>query len=150
MQWQRKKPPPVEKKKKLNGIVEAKTDSISYLFYKYFITENFKSTVQREEQSLMTSQALIIQHLLTPVQSCCSYNAHLLSLIHLRIPYTELLRKTSNVRISFKLKVRSRGLIWFRSIYLVRLSPGYSEHSYSASRTVMSASLSAMLILIRI
>ena len=98
-------------KKKLNGIVEAKTDSISYLFYKYFITENFKSTVQREEQSLMTSQALIIQHLLTLVQSCCSYNAHLLSLIHLRIPYTELLRKTSNVCISFKLKVRSRGLI---------------------------------------
>ena len=41
MQWQRKKPPPVGKKK-LNGIVEAKTDSISYLFYKYFITENFK------------------------------------------------------------------------------------------------------------
>ena len=136
--------------KKLNGIVEAKTDSISYLFYKYFITENFKSTVQREEQSLMTSQALIIQRLLTLVQSCCSYNAHLLSLIHLRIPYTELLRKTSNVCISFKLGVRSRGLIWFRSIYLMRQSLGYSVHSYSASRTVMSASLSAMLILIRI
>ena len=147
MQEQRKNP---LQWKKLNGIVEAKTNSISCLFYKYFITEHFKSTVQREEQSLMTSHVLIIQHLLTQVQSCCSYNAHLLSFIHLHIPYTELLRNISNVCISFKLEVRSRGLIWFGFIYLVRLSQGYSVDSYSASRTLMSASLSAMLVLIRI
>lgn len=98
----------------------------------------------------MTSHVLRIQQLLTLVQSCCSYNVHLLSFIHLRIPYTELLRNISNVCISFKLEVRSRGLSRFWFIYFVRLSQGSSVHSYSASRTIMSGPLSAMLILISI
>ena len=132
------------------GLLRLKKNIISCLFYKYFITENFKSTVQREEQSLMTSHVLRIQQLLTLVQSCCSYNVHLLSFIHFRIPYTELLRNISNVCISFKLEVRSRGLSRFWFIYFVRLSQGSSVHSYSASRTIMSGPLSAMLILISI